>query len=490
MAGHVENRFTETSSDEISKLIKKSKSENTTKVTEKWMRVYYDWATLRERPHNIHQLPPVELDEILQHFFAEVKTRTGKDYEPNSLNSLHTGIDRYLRDNGYNFSIVRDREFLSSKSVLEGKAKMIRDNGGGQRPNRAHSLTEDEERVLWQCGQLGTKSPRALLNTIWWNLVQHFGLRGRENHHSMKIENFAIRVGDNKKEYVTFAEGITKTFQSGLREKYRLQKPKMVEKKMSTRCPVTIFKLYISKRPLTLRESGPLYLAPIDNPITDIWYKKAPMGMNTINNLMKTMIQNSPLASTINKKITNHSARKTVVKKLKKANVPKCDIIAITGHTTEAGLDAYDSGNEDHQEMLSHNIDLDDSIEVLEEPSASSNVLVPPLSYERTSAPIAGVVTPNDPRICNPNFNLFPHTNPFVPFYQPAPMPSYHPAYFPQQHQQQQQNLQPVYNHFTITNCTDLKIIGHPHAQQDRRQQEPPKKKRLRVIYDSSSDEE
>ena len=122
-----------------------------------------------------------------------------KDYEPNSLNSLHTSIDRYLRDKGYSLSIVRDREFLSSKSVLEGKAKIIRDNGGGKRPNRAHSLTEDEERVLWQCGQLGTKSPRALLNTIWWNLVQHFGLRGRENHHAMKIENFTIRVGDNKK---------------------------------------------------------------------------------------------------------------------------------------------------------------------------------------------------------------------------------------------------------------------------------------------------
>ena len=46
------------------------------------------------------------------------------------------------------------------------------------------------------------------------------------------------------------------------------------------------------------------------------------MGVNTINNIMKTMIKNSPLAN-ITKKVTNHSARKTLVKKLKQNHVPK-----------------------------------------------------------------------------------------------------------------------------------------------------------------------
>ena len=45
---------------------------------------------------------------------------------------------------------------------------------------------------------------------------------------------------------------------------------------------------------------------------------------------MKNMIKNSTLANTITKKVTNHSARKTLVKKLKKNKVPKSDIITIT----------------------------------------------------------------------------------------------------------------------------------------------------------------
>ena len=57
------------------------------------------------------------------------------------------------------------------------------------------------------------------------------------------------------------------------------------------------------------------------------------------------------------KKLTNHSARRTLIKTLKKKQVPKCDIITITGHTTEAGLDAYDSGDEAQQEAISLAID-------------------------------------------------------------------------------------------------------------------------------------
>ena len=37
--------------------------------------------------------------------------------------------------------------------------------------------------------------------------------------------------------------------------------------------------------------------------------------------------------------------------------IPKCDIIYITGRTTEAGLDPYDSGDEQQQQQISLAID-------------------------------------------------------------------------------------------------------------------------------------
>lgn len=56
---------------------------------------------------------------------------------------------------------------------------------------------------------------------------------------------------------------------------------------------------------------------------------------------MKKMIKSSPFSVT-NKKITNHSARKKQIKALKQSKTPKSQITSITGHKTEAGLDAYE----------------------------------------------------------------------------------------------------------------------------------------------------
>ena len=119
----------------------------------------------------------------------------------------------------------------------------------------------------------------------------------------------------------------------------------------TARCPVSLFKLYLSKRPIELRNNGLFYLAIIHNPSWNIWFKRSLMGENQINSIMKNMIAKSQL--TTNKKLTNHSARRALIKSLKKSKV----IITITGHSTETGLDTYDSSGEAQQEAISLAID-------------------------------------------------------------------------------------------------------------------------------------
>ena len=43
---------------------------------------------------------------------------------------------------------MRDREFHSSKQVLEGKSRQLRQSGMGKRQNKARSLTEEKEEVM------------------------------------------------------------------------------------------------------------------------------------------------------------------------------------------------------------------------------------------------------------------------------------------------------------------------------------------------------
>ena len=115
-----------------------------------------------------------------------------------------------------------------------------------------------------------------------------------------------------------------------------------------------------------------------------------PMGINSINSMMKDLMSNSPLQNS-EKHLANHSARKTLVKKLKQQQVPKSEIISITGHNREAGLDAYDSSDEMQQKHLSHFINN-------HQPTASRN------KYS---------ISPNNPIIRNTFFSFFPNYDQF-----------------------------------------------------------------------------
>ena len=148
-------------------------------------------------------------------------------------------------------SIISDRVSSTSRAVLEGKCKNLREHGNDKQPNKSNSLSESEVNILWECGQLGTHSPMSLINTIWWLFTLHFWLRGRQEHHSMTVSDFQFKKDDFDNEFMTFAEGITKTLQSGLHKKHRLIQPKMFPIDTS-RCPVKIFKLYLSERPSQL----------------------------------------------------------------------------------------------------------------------------------------------------------------------------------------------------------------------------------------------
>lgn len=76
----------------------------------------------------------------------------------------------------------------------------------------------------------------------------------------MKVEDFKFGVSDNGTEFVAFAEPYTKTCQSGLTEKSRSFIPKMFSTGGS-RCPVKLFKEFLSRRLALMKNTGKLYLA-------------------------------------------------------------------------------------------------------------------------------------------------------------------------------------------------------------------------------------
>ena len=233
-------------------------------------------------------------------------------------------LDRELKDKECKF-LLQDLTFHSAREVLNGKAKMLRQNGLGKTPNAADSIYPSEEDLLWSIGFLGDISPRVLLNTLWWVLNQQCGGRGQEGHYELDIDEFSMVSDDNGRQYIKYTEGPRKTRQGGLKFKPRPVFPRMYATGGQW-CPVKIFLLYQSKRPEKLRYFGPLYLSIIDQPKNgEIWYKNTRMGINTLWSIVKQIVKGSPLERN-GKRYTNHSVRKTTVKKMRASGIAKEDI--------------------------------------------------------------------------------------------------------------------------------------------------------------------
>ena len=131
----------------------------------------------------------------------------------------------------------------------------------------------------------------------------------------MRVEDSSFRKNETGTSCILYAEGITKTRQSGLHQKSRLQLLKMFE-----RCPVKLFQKYLLKCPVGMQKSGPLVIIckSFNKPLV----YKTPMGINNINSMMKDLMSNSTLQKS-EKHLANHSSRKTLGKKIETTASPK-----------------------------------------------------------------------------------------------------------------------------------------------------------------------
>jgi len=117
------------------------------------------------------------------------------------------------------------------------------------------------------------------------------------------------------------------------------------------RCPDQFFKTYLAHRPEEMPNSGPFYLAIIENPKSEVRYKKQRTGVNKIDSFMKNMALEAEL-DVEGRKLTNHLVRKTLVKKLKASNQPRSAIIGVTGHSSERSLADSEEGDKSEQRQI------------------------------------------------------------------------------------------------------------------------------------------
>ena len=117
------------------------------------------------------------------------------------------------------------------------------------------------------------------------------------------------------------------------------------------RNPVLIYKLYSDMHPSDFSSKHLFYLAIRTNDTASRWFLRQQLGVNKLGQMLKAMAKDAGFLK--HKRITNHSVRKFLVQKLRNANIPPTETMAITGHKNVQSITNYSNISVEQQQKCS-----------------------------------------------------------------------------------------------------------------------------------------
>ena len=334
-------------SDALDRLSKKSFAPETMKKINWVVKMFADWRKYK------NSIPSMEfiycdLDDVrkitqgnlcfaMMRFITEVRKLDGSMFPGKTIYDLVVSVQMHLETFGFTWKLIDDVEFTDLKYTLDNIMKQRVSEGVGLSVHQANVLSFSDEDYLWMNGFLGKGNPEQLLNTVVFVLGLSCALRAGKEHRNLRSfgfnSQFTWHVDYDGKRYFTYKEDIgLKTNKGGL--KHRKISPKVVNVYQSNnpdRCPVHLLYSYWCKLPVN-RKCTAMYLRPVKKFERTKWYYDSAVGVNKLQNVVKTMCKNAGLDGFY----TNHSLRSTAATHMYQGNVPEQVIQEITGHRSSA----------------------------------------------------------------------------------------------------------------------------------------------------------
>ncbi|XP_010885890.1 uncharacterized protein KIAA1958 homolog isoform X5 [Esox lucius] len=281
--------------EEAEAAIRLEQNEKTIRSTQTALRNFRDFLVSKypTECREIYYLPCSTLDSYLASFFRDARQKDGSEYEPNSLANYQCGLERYLKEQRYSYSITKDKEFRLSQEALKQKQLELKFKGKGNKPHKSMKLTFSDELILRKRGLLSRFNPEGLLNLVWLNNTKAFG-------HCTGFHGSSLKWGDVH--LLTTANGLEClewTYQdfSDITAKNRrpVTECRIYAMPHSPQtCPVQDYKEYAQRRPQAmLYDDAPFYLSikPVVNLAALYWYNCQALGKNKLAKMVKTMCE-------------------------------------------------------------------------------------------------------------------------------------------------------------------------------------------------------
>ena len=234
-------------------------------------------------------------------FIKEIRKDSGEAYQIDSITAFAFSLQKVLKETGRQIDILRNERFVpfleAMNSAMDLSVKTVVLN----------PTPRNEEEDLWRNNELGVGSPETLIMTITAIVVKHLKLRSSQAHRDLDLSSFEkcrIFNPNNPTQIIEIYRYTSKQASQAAQSLYgglaaaslglpigqtnlgqitnQLKKVEILPNlENPNRCPVRILDFYIEKRPVAIKNSGPLYLWPSDltkSPMPFCWYKVKPLS--------------------------------------------------------------------------------------------------------------------------------------------------------------------------------------------------------------------
>ncbi len=287
------------------------------------------------------KLPDEELNDLLRKFFAEVRSKAGKEYSKSGMVNIRSGLNRHLQlpPHSRSINLMRDIKFNKANKVFKGKLRTNK-RAGLHKVEHTKSMEPEE---IDQCYDQYLvpnmySSPQALQHKVFFDIQYYMARRGREGLREFTKDSFVVKKDHLGKEYVTMAlDEATKRGQGDEAHDNDKDQDNIMYEQDSDRCPVKSFKFYLSKlNPLQTA----FFQTPVRKAVSKVtvpWYQNGPVGKNKIGQFLPEISK----LSNLNTVYTNHCLRATATNALVRGSHAPTSVTAVTGHKNIESLKVY-----------------------------------------------------------------------------------------------------------------------------------------------------
>ncbi|KAK3107750.1 hypothetical protein FSP39_021374 [Pinctada imbricata] len=314
-----------------------SKENANTKSNTKWaVNVFEKWRETRGDVPELHTMDSKSMDYNLQRFIVEARKKDGSLYPPKSLYLIACGLLRCLRSNEVfdkNFLDDKNTDFVKFRKVMDAQMKTLLDQGLGCTVKQADPITLEDEETLLEKNVFGMDNGDQLQRTIFFYASKLFGLRGCDEHHDLRCEQFSIGTdGDGK--WIQFVGRSTKTYKGGLGQMNVTNKNIKHHCQPGDRCIADYFSLYLD----SLGNEGSFYRRPLPGSSeSPIRYGNQVVCINKLKVFMKTICSLGGLKGNF----TNHSGKRTCATQWYTSGIEEQEIMSRAGHRSIVGVRKY-----------------------------------------------------------------------------------------------------------------------------------------------------